>query len=120
MIVQENQTLFDIALQEFGSAEAAFAIARTNNISLTDIIPVGTEITLPDFSNPSPAVNRQMLAYYKNHNIQPATGTNDKFIQVLGRKDIAYRRIFVATTTRTNININVAIMINVNSFQRIS
>lgn len=75
MQTQENQTLFDIALQEYGTAEAAFELSRTNNISISDIIPAGTEIMLPE----NATNNKQILSFYKSNNIQPATGTNQNF-----------------------------------------
>ena len=73
--VQENQTLFDIALQEYGTAEAVFALAYANNISITDILQTDTELTLPT----GIPINNNAAEYYKKNNVKPASGTNDKF-----------------------------------------
>lgn len=74
MTAQENQTLFDIALQECGTAESAFAIARANGKSITDIITVGTEIIIPANNK----TNKKVLNFYDANQIRPATGTNTK------------------------------------------
>ena len=64
-----NQSLFDIAIQEYGSVEAVVAIAQSNDISVTEILIPGTEIKLP---NDAPT-NQDILNYYIQHNIIPAT-----------------------------------------------
>lgn len=66
--VMMGQTLWDIAIQHCGSADAAFAVARLNNISITDMPGPGTELTMPD------VMNKQLVNYYMNNNISPATG----------------------------------------------
>lgn len=68
-----HQTLTDIALQETGTAESLVEFAVLNNISITDLLEVGTEINAK--------VNTQdieILTYYKKHNIKPATA--DKIV----------------------------------------
>lgn len=72
MTAQENQTLFDIALQECGSVESAFAIARANGKSITDIIDVGEEITIPAIAK----IDKKGVNFYDANQIRPATGTN--------------------------------------------
>ena len=67
MIVRDGQTLFDIAIQELGSTEAAFDLAMTNGLSLTDdLIPV-QELELSEI------VDSNISNYYKNKGINPAT-----------------------------------------------
>jgi hypothetical protein len=67
--VLNNQSLFDIAIQEFGSAEAAFDIALANNLSVTDELSAGQVLKLgkTDFQN------RQIADYYRNRGLKPAT-----------------------------------------------
>ena len=64
MIAKTGQTLFDIALQEYGTLEAANTIAAANNIALTDSIE-GIDLLLPDFDADSAAatVKRRIESY---------------------------------------------------------
>ena len=43
-VVQAGQTLLDIAVQEYGTIEAAFMLARTNDMGITDTLQAGQEI----------------------------------------------------------------------------
>jgi LysM repeat protein len=45
--VLRGQTLYDIAVQWLGDAQAASAIANTNNLSITAELEAGTELVLP-------------------------------------------------------------------------
>ncbi|MEA4981427.1 MAG: hypothetical protein VB066_01790 [Paludibacter sp.] len=66
----EGQTVIDIAVQESGSAEAAYRIAQQNGISLTDDLqPMLQQIEIPE------VVNKQVATYYANRNIKPATAS---------------------------------------------
>jgi hypothetical protein len=50
-IVRVHQTLTDIAVQYCGSAEAVFALARLNGLSVTDSLTAGQELILPEKYN---------------------------------------------------------------------
>ena len=63
------QSLLDIAIQHTGSVENTFAIAVANGLSLTDDLPAGTEIKLPDSVNK----DSDVLNYYTAKRLQPAT-----------------------------------------------
>lgn len=76
IITREFQTLFDIALQECGNVEFAYTIAWLNNISISDMIPAGTEIVIPDID----IRHSSDLEFYQTNNNRPATGTNLLFI----------------------------------------
>jgi hypothetical protein len=67
MIIQrlKYQSLFDIAIQYCGSIEAVFDIARLNAIDVTN--DRQTELLIPY------VYNRNMVEYYSNNNIVPAT-----------------------------------------------
>ena len=43
-VVQAGQTLLDIAVQEYGTIEAAFMLARTNDMGITDTLQAGQEL----------------------------------------------------------------------------
>jgi hypothetical protein len=66
-----NQSLFDIAIQTLGSAEAAFDLALANNISITDDLEAGQILTVPQAANDY--VKKQTVEYYKINDIKPAT-----------------------------------------------
>jgi len=65
---RNNQSLFDIALMMYGSAEAAFDIALENDLSVTDELSSGTvlNITMPAKS--------KIAEYYVINEVKPATG----------------------------------------------
>ena len=66
-----GQSLVDIAVQELGSVEGVFELAKLNGISVTDDLIPGQELTLPIISN-IPIAN-----YYANKGIKPATADNE-------------------------------------------
>ncbi|MDK7675111.1 hypothetical protein QP547_04710 [Weeksella virosa] len=67
--ILHNQTLLDIAIQQYGTASAAFDLALANGISLTADLEVGNllEIPLDDYG-------AGLIAnYYKANKLKPAT-----------------------------------------------
>jgi hypothetical protein len=68
MKVLEGQSIFDIAIQRCGSAEAAFDIALLNDLSITDDLTTGQELIVPYIANTSVA------DYYTRKHLLPATG----------------------------------------------
>ena len=71
-----GQTLFDIAIQSCGSAEAAFELAVLNGISVTDDLVPGQELVMPD------VVNKNISTYYANKSLTPATVSNEQINEV--------------------------------------
>jgi hypothetical protein len=69
VIILHNQSLLDIAIQHTGAVENTFALAVVNGLSLTDDLPAGTEIKLPDSVNK----DSDVLNYYTAKRLQPAT-----------------------------------------------
>jgi len=67
MKVLPGQTLFDIAIQELGSAEGAFELSILNGLNITDELVPGQELILPDVVDP------YVQQYLQNKNIIPAT-----------------------------------------------
>ena len=70
--LQSKQTIWDIAIQYCGSEEAAFQIADLNDVSVTEELPVGTMLDVPE------AVNKQIVEYFKANKIVPATATEEE------------------------------------------
>ena len=76
MKVLSGQTLFDIAIQELGSAEAAYGLAVLNNLSVMDSLDPGQELQLPTVDN------RSVSEYYSNKGIKPATSDGSVITEV--------------------------------------
>jgi len=77
IIVQEGQSLYDIALQHYGNAEAIIDLVRDNNLNgVTDILQAGQVLKI---NTASDKYNKAIVSYYNAHNIVPATqsGTNN-------------------------------------------
>ena len=72
--VKNNQCLFDIAIQTLGSAEAIFAIAEANNISISDNLTTGQKLQIP---RENVHAQRKIAEYYAVNNIYPATAIDD-------------------------------------------
>ena len=68
-IILHNQSLLDIAIQHTGAVENTFAIAVANGLSLTDDLPAGAEIKIPDSANK----DNDVPNYYTTKSLQPAT-----------------------------------------------
>ena len=69
MTILHNQSLLDLAVQHTGAMENTFALAVANGLSLTDDLPAGIEIKLPDSVNK----DSDVLNYYSAKRLQPAT-----------------------------------------------
>lgn len=74
--VLHNQSLFDIAIMYFGTANAVFEIALLNNISVTEVLHAGLELLLP---NTDYGFN-EVVNYYRSNRIAPATEIDFDFI----------------------------------------
>jgi hypothetical protein len=96
--VEEKQNIYDIALKYAGSQEAVFEIAKLNDISVSDVLGVGTSLKVYDV-----AADKNVINYYKNNNVNPATGLNIEENEILECEE---KTIYV-----TN-NFQVAIMLN--------
>ena len=66
--VLHNQTLLDIAIQQYGSAEAVFILAAENQISPSQDLEAGTEVRVPEIH-----INKDMESYCKTNHVNPAT-----------------------------------------------
>ncbi len=84
--VRAGQTLADIAIQEYGSLEAVFTLARENGVSPTAELSGGTELERPDAT-----FDREMELYCRNNGVSPATARTET--------DVADTGIFTDTFT---------------------
>lgn len=67
-VVQAGQTLLDIAVQEYGTIEAAFMLAKANDLSITDTLQAGQEIEIPE-----KVYDAELADYCQRNGICPAT-----------------------------------------------
>lgn len=65
--VRDRQSIWDIALQVCGDAEAAFAIAELNDVSLSEQLAVGTTLKVPS------VMEKRVVEYYAQNKIVPAS-----------------------------------------------
>lgn len=78
IIVLSNQSLFDLAVQTAGSAEAAFALALQNNRCITDDLEAGLELR-------NVAIEHKGIeGYYSSKGLTPATSITTLDIALLG------------------------------------
>lgn len=68
VIVKNNQSVLDLGIQIAGALDAVFDLAIENDVSITDVLMVLSEFA------PIKPQNREVVEYYINNNISPATG----------------------------------------------
>lgn len=69
IIALQNQSVFDIALQYYGTIEAVFDIAELNDLSITSNLQPGSVVKIP----PIDYGYKEVANYYNNNKIEPAT-----------------------------------------------
>lgn len=67
--VLPNQTLVDIAMQVYGSAEGVIRLATENGLSVTDDLKAGQPLTYSTDSEKE----KKVTEYYSSRSIHPAT-----------------------------------------------
>lgn len=77
-ISKQGQWLGDVAVREVGSIEGIIDMSIANNMSLTDILEIGTSLK-NGVSN-----NKRVINYYRRNNIYPATSFDYKAEQLGG------------------------------------
>ena len=65
--VQSGQSLWDIAVQHCGTADAALEIAALNVLPPTSQPKTGEQLIIPNVEN------KKVVRYYAEHGIVPAT-----------------------------------------------
>ena len=73
IIVLNNQSVFDIAIQHTGNVMNAFLIAQANNFSITALLVAGSKLVIPG----TIVLDKDIKGYYAAKKIQPATGTTE-------------------------------------------
>ncbi len=94
MIVIENQSLLDVAVQDDGSVLAAFEWTLVNGLSITDDLTPGQQLVAPN----SLFRNTNVANYFKGRNQMIATaykGTFEDLIPELGIGKMAIGSTFI-------------------------
>ncbi|MBP2833503.1 hypothetical protein J8281_15010 [Aquimarina sp. U1-2] len=80
---QENQTIFDIALQEYGGVEGIFSLLDDNGFYQVD-----RELSVyEDLRINSSPTRRDIKAFYVSRNILPANGISKEDLTLLDVQD---------------------------------
>ncbi|MEZ3475328.1 MAG: hypothetical protein K1V79_00160 [Alistipes sp.] len=67
--IHNRQSLLDMAVQECGSFEAAFALSERNGIALTDELSAGQELEIA----PEDVGNKRIVVALTAQDVRPAT-----------------------------------------------
>ncbi|RWX03355.1 LysM peptidoglycan-binding domain-containing protein [Flavobacterium cerinum] len=77
IIVEPNQSLYDIAIERLGSVLALFDLAYANNLSPTAVLKSGQELIIPE------------SLYKRQDVINTIEGTQQKIATALTKKDLS-------------------------------
>jgi hypothetical protein len=67
VVVNDGQSLIDIAMQCHGSLDNLFLIATTNGLSITNELPAGLKLTVPEGGSTN------IVKYLSDKAVKPAT-----------------------------------------------
>lgn len=67
--VRQHQTIWDIAIQETGSVDAAFAIVRRNGMDINTPLSVGQVLHVD-----APVADAAVVEHYRQQGIRPVNG----------------------------------------------
>ena len=84
---KERQSMLDMALQCGGHVETALALAVANELSVTDRLEDGQELTVPE---PVDVGNARVVRLYRAHGVEPATEVSAEDMQCCPCGGIAY------------------------------
>lgn len=74
--VLDSQSLWDIALQELGDITGIVEFAEREDVGLTDDLPVGKELEIPQ-----ELMDKRLVAYYSGNGIYPATAISPVLVE---------------------------------------
>ena len=92
--ILSGQSVLDLAIQTTGSTESALQIAIVNEISITDSLVAGKEVSSV------PVINKPIYDYYQNRQLKPATGTVSE--QMIIRRGIGFMGVGVDFVVNSN------------------
>ncbi len=68
-MILAGQSLADIALRVYGSADGAIVLAEENGLEVTDVLEPGRMLEY----SPEKVVNKGIVQYYAAQNVRPST-----------------------------------------------
>ena len=76
--VLNNQSLWDISIQEYGTVEAVFELAMANGMGVTDRLTAGQELVLPEVDGIGahgsvPVQKPEVVEFYRKNKLHPVT-----------------------------------------------
>ncbi|MEI6683422.1 MAG: hypothetical protein WCO44_12370 [Bacteroidota bacterium] len=72
----DNQSLFDIAIQEIGAIESVWDILDANTGLQLDLsLPASANVVIPDI-----VLKKQVVAYFADNNLHPVSGLDEESI----------------------------------------
>jgi hypothetical protein len=70
IVAIQNQTMFDIAIQAYGSELGVFELAKDNGLSITQELIPGQKLKV----DPAKMIDKSVVGYYQSIGYVPATG----------------------------------------------
>lgn len=83
MKVKDNQTVFDMAIENSGSVDAAYDIAVKNNISISGTPPVNKTLQKSEITD------RKVAEYMDKNKVTPASGSVSEITRTRGIGNMA-------------------------------
>ena len=108
--VLNNQSLFDISVQEYGTIEGVFEIAAANGLGVTDLLAPGQRLVIPEINED--LISPEIIDYYNRNDIHPVTGDYDLPLIIFERQNFDDMKImfgwgyrnYDGTPLITNVN----------------
>jgi hypothetical protein len=72
-----RQNLLDVAIQTTGMAKNALAIAKANNLSLTEKLTPNTTLIIPE----GISIDTEIVGFYQSRDLKPATDVDNLTIE---------------------------------------
>lgn len=88
--VLNNQSLFDLAIQVYGSTRYVFDLALANGLSVTGSLEPGQVLEVPEVQTESGDVQR----YYEANGIKPSTSLRPEDMAIGNNDSCNYCKLF--------------------------
>lgn len=83
LLVLNQQSFLDLALQAYGTVEGAVAFALANDRSLTDELVSGELLQVPEYADALPNI----VEAYEAFTLRPATALTDAVTAIIANDD---------------------------------
>lgn len=86
IVVQYGQSVWDIAIQYYGSADGVYYLMLDNSLNLNDNVIAGTKLNIRE----NTYINKAIVDYYNKKTLVPATGDTTPGHTLLGPFSIGF------------------------------